>query len=247
MNPNGAVFLVTGAASGLGAASVAALTAAGAIPFGFDLHKSQLDERQSATGDVTNEGDVRVAIARALATFGRIDGLIACAGVAVSERAVTREGAAPLGSFVRALEVNVVGTFNVVRLVAETISQQEAPSEGSAGVIVMTSSIAAFDGQVGQAAYAASKGAIAAMTLPLAREFASFRVRVASIAPGLFDTPMLQGIPPEARLSLAGQPAYPKRFGRPDEFAALALHIVENEMINGETIRLDGGLRMAAR
>jgi NAD(P)-dependent dehydrogenase (short-subunit alcohol dehydrogenase family) len=156
--------------------------------------------------------------------------------------------ATPLDSFERALRVNVVGTFNAARLVGEAIARQGRPaSTESAGVIVMTSSVAAFDGQIGQAAYAASKGAVAALTLPLAREFATFGVRVASIAPGLFDTPMLAGLPEEARARLAEQPAFPKRLGRPEEFAALALHIIENEMINGETIRLDGAIRLPAR
>ena len=247
MNARGAAFLVTGASSGLGAACVRALQAAGAFPVGIDLRDPADRAHPFVRGDVTSETDVQSAIALAVREFGRIDGAIACAGIASSQRAVTKDGPQPLAPFERALHVNVVGTFNVVRLVGGAIAQRAEAGDGTAGVIVMTSSVAAFDGQIGQTAYAASKGAVAALTLPLAREFARFNVRVASIAPGLFDTPMLAGIPDEARASLAAQPPFPKRLGRPEEFAALVLHIIENEMINGETIRLDGALRMAAR
>jgi NAD(P)-dependent dehydrogenase (short-subunit alcohol dehydrogenase family) len=248
MDPRGAVFLVTGAASGLGAACVRALRDAGAVPVGVDVRDVSGASGLYLRADATSEPEMRNALASARDQCGRIDGLIACAGIAVSQRAVAKDGATPLDSFERALRINVLGTFNAARLVGEAIARQGRPNSGeSAGVIVMTSSVAAFDGQIGQSAYAASKGAVAALTLPLAREFASFNVRVASIAPGLFDTPMLAGLPEEARARLAEQPAFPKRLGRPEEFAALALHIIENEMINGETIRLDGAIRLPAR
>ncbi|ANP71509.1 SDR family NAD(P)-dependent oxidoreductase [Cryobacterium arcticum] len=208
-------------------------------------------------GDVTSEADVAAAVAEA-GTHGPLRIVVNCAGIAPAARAVGRQGAMPLGDFERVLRVNLLGTFNVVRLAAVAMQAVDpldpgavGPADGidggtpERGVIVNTASVAAFDGQIGQAAYAASKGGVAAMTLPLAREFARSLIRVMTIAPGLFDTPLLQGLPAEARASLGAQVPHPARLGNPAEYAALVRHIVENPMLNGETIRLDGGIRMA--
>lgn len=200
-------------------------------------------------GDVTSEADVQAAVAAATA-LGPLRIVVNCAGIAPAARTVGRDGPMPLADFDRALRVNLLGTFNVVRLAAAAMQATEpvgTPARGTSerGVIVNTASVAAFDGQIGQAAYAASKGGVAAMTLPLAREFARSLIRVVAIAPGLFDTPLLQGLPEEARESLGAQVPHPARLGDPAEFAALVRHIVQNPMLNGETIRLDGGIRMA--
>ncbi|MBX0299845.1 SDR family NAD(P)-dependent oxidoreductase [Cryobacterium sp. 1639] len=199
-------------------------------------------------GDVTSEADVQAAVAAA-AALGPVRIVVNCAGIAPAARTVGRDGPMPLADFERAVRVNLLGTFNVVRLAAAAMQATEpvgTPSRGTSerGVIVNTASVAAFDGQIGQAAYAASKGGVAAMTLPLAREFARSLIRVVAIAPGLFDTPLLQGLPEEARESLGAQVPHPARLGDPAEFAALVRHIVQNPMLNGETIRLDGGIRM---
>ncbi len=197
---------------------------------------------------MTDEASVRGAVSAALDAFGGLRGAINCAGIAIAERVLGREGPHPLDRFARVIGVNLIGTFNVIRLAAEAIARQEPAGEsGERGVIVNTASVAAFDGQIGQAAYAASKGGVAAMTLPIARELARNGIRVVTIAPGIFDTPMLAGLPESARQSLGQQVPFPPRLGRPEEFAALARHIVENEMLNGETIRLDGAIRMAPR
>ena len=204
-------------------------------------------------GDVTSEADVTAAVAAA-GTHGPLRIVVNCAGIAPAARAVGRQGPMPLADFERVLRVNLLGTFNVVRLAAAAMQAIEPVGAGAAGtadatpergVIVNTASVAAFDGQIGQAAYAASKGGVAAMTLPLAREFARSFIRVMTIAPGLFDTPLLQGLPAEARASLGAQVPHPARLGNPAEYAALVRHIVQNPMLNGETIRLDGGIRMA--
>lgn len=198
--------------------------------------------------DVTNEVDVRAAVDAARAAFGGLHGAINCAGVAIAERVVGRDGPHALDHFTRVVEVNLIGTFNVIRLVAAALTQNEPRTpDGERGVIVNTASVAAFDGQIGQAAYAASKGGVAAMTLPVARELARHGVRVMTIAPGLFDTPMLAGLPEPARQSLGEQVPFPSRLGAPEEYAALARHIVENGMLNGEVIRLDGAIRMAPK
>lgn len=198
-----------------------------------------------ATADVTDGESVKAAISDALARFGKIQAAICCAGVLHAERIVGRHGAASLEAFQRVIDINVNGTFNVVRLVAEAMSKGEpVEPDGERGVIIMTSSIAASDGQIGQAAYAASKGAVASMTLPLARDLGRFGIRVASIAPGVFDTPMMLAAPEKVRQPLWEQTIFPKRFGMPDEFAALALHVLENRMINGSVVRLDAALRM---
>ncbi|WP_130178910.1 SDR family NAD(P)-dependent oxidoreductase [Cryobacterium sp. SO1] len=259
MRIDGCSALVTGAASGLGLATARALHAAGAQVVLFDLPGSAGAERAAElngaifrSGDVTVEADVQAAV-DAAAALAALRVVVNCAGVAPAARAVGRQGPLPLADFELVLRVNLLGTFNVVRLAAAAMQATEplVAGDGTAagtperGVIVNTASVAAFDGQIGQAAYAASKGGVAAMTLPLAREFARSLIRVVTIAPGLFDTPLLQGLPAEARASLGAQVPHPARLGDPAEYAALVRHIVENPMLNGETIRLDGGIRLA--
>jgi NAD(P)-dependent dehydrogenase (short-subunit alcohol dehydrogenase family) len=197
--------------------------------------------------DATNSEQVEHAVAGTLGAFGGIHGAVCTAGVAVAERVLPRVGVQPLDHFGRVIAVNLVGTFNVVRLAASRMAANDPMPSGERGVIVMTASVAAFDGQIGQAAYSASKGGIVSMTLPLAREFARMGVRVMTIAPGTFDTPLLAGLPAAARESLAQQVPFPPRLGQPAEFAALVRHIIENEMLNGETIRLDGAIRMSPK
>ena len=197
--------------------------------------------------DVTDEESVKGAIDVALQDYGELHGAINCAGIASAEKVLGRQGPHSLGSFARVVEVNLVGTFNVVRLTAEAMARNEPTEDRERGVIVNTASVAAFDGQIGQVAYAASKGGVAAMTLPLARELARHGIRVMTIAPGIFDTPMMAGLPEAARESLGEQVLYPQRLGRPAEFEALVRHIVENRMLNGEVIRLDGAIRLAPR
>ncbi len=198
-------------------------------------------------GDVTREDQVQAAIETATKEFGRLDGLVNAAGIPAAERVLGREGVQPLDHFARVIQVNLVGTFNVIRLAAAAMATNPPSEGGERGVIVNTASVAAFDGQIGQAAYSASKGGIVAMTLPIAREFARIGVRVMTIAPGTFDTPLLAALPEAARLSLAQQVPFPPRLGRADEYAALVKHIFENEMLNGEVIRLDGAIRMAPK
>ncbi len=197
--------------------------------------------------DATSSEQVDGAIGEARSRFGAIHGVVCTAGIAVAERVLPREGVQPLEHFSRVIAINLLGTFNVVRLAASHMASNDPMPGGERGVIVMTASVAAFDGQIGQAAYAASKGGIVAMTLPLAREFARMGVRVMTIAPGTFDTPLLAGLPAAARESLAQQVPFPPRLGEPSEYAALVRHIIENQMLNGETIRLDGAIRMAPK
>ena len=214
---------------------------------GADLAKELGDGVRFCKTDVTDEAQVSAAIATAVHTFGGVHGAINCAGIATAERAVGKEGPQPLAHFAKVIGVNLIGTFNVIRLAAAQMMKQPAQPEEDRGVIVCTASVAAFDGQIGQVAYSASKGGVVAMTLPLAREFAQSQIRVCSIAPGIFDTPMLAGLPEAARDSLGKQTPYPARLGRPAEYAALARHIIENRMLNGEVIRLDGAIRLAPR
>ncbi len=197
--------------------------------------------------DVTDEAGVRRAVTETVDAFGSLAGAVNCAGIGPAERILGKAGPHSLETFTKVINVNLVGSFNVIRFAAEAIARGETGTEGERGVIINTASVAAFDGQIGQAAYSASKGGIVAMTLPIARELARFGIRVVTIAPGIFDTPLLAGIPEAARQSLGLQVPFPPRLGRPDEFSALAQHIVENDMLNGEVIRLDGALRMAAR
>jgi NAD(P)-dependent dehydrogenase (short-subunit alcohol dehydrogenase family) len=249
---HGCSALVTGAASGLGLATATALHDAGAAVVLLDLPGAPGDEIVAAlgsravfvAGDVTSAGDVHNAV-EAATGLGPLRIVVNCAGIAPGARTVGRDGPQPLGDFERVIRINLVGTYNVIRLAAAAMQATEpvGPTP-ERGVIVNTASVAAFEGQIGQAAYAASKGGIAAMTLPLAREFAKALIRVMTIAPGTFDTPMLHALPQEVRDSLGAQVPHPSRLGDPAEFAALVRHIVENPMLNGETIRLDGAIRM---
>jgi NAD(P)-dependent dehydrogenase (short-subunit alcohol dehydrogenase family) len=250
----GSTFLITGASSGLGAACAREFTAAGANVIICDVSErgSELARELGAAArfartDVTDEAAVSAAIDLAARDFGGVHGAINCAGVATAERVIGRDGPQPLANFARVIGVNLIGTFNVIRLVAARMMQRPVESGQDRGVIVCTASVAAFDGQIGQAAYAASKGGVAALTLPVAREFAQHQIRVMTIAPGIFDTPMLAGLPEAARESLGKQTPFPARLGRPAEYASLARHIVENQMLNGEVIRLDGAIRLAPR
>jgi NAD(P)-dependent dehydrogenase (short-subunit alcohol dehydrogenase family) len=249
------VFLVTGGASGLGAASARLLAGEGGFVVIADMSRTAGKAVAGELGaaarfaptDVTSEKDGQAAVDLALNAFGHLHGLVNCAGVAPSEKVVGRDGPHRLDAFAKAVNINLVGTFNMIRLAAAAIAKEAPGEDGERGVIVNTASIAAFDGQIGQAAYAASKGGIVSLTLPIARELARFAIRVVTIAPGVFETPMMAGFPQEVRDALARSVPFPARLGRPAEFAALVRHICENTMLNGETIRLDGALRMTAR
>lgn len=248
------VFLVTGTASGLGAATARALLDAGGKVLLVDrdaavaARAAELGDNACALlADITDEDAARRAVAGAVETFGALHGLVNCAGVVGSEKLLGRNGPHALDSFARIVAVNLIGTFNMLRLAAEAMAEGAADEGGERGVIVNTASIAAFDGQIGQAAYAASKGGVAALTLPAARELARHGIRVMTVAPGVFETPMMAGMSAELREALAAGVPFPPRLGRPEEFAALVRHIVENPMLNGEVIRLDGALRMAAK
>lgn len=248
-------FLVTGGSAGLGGATAERLHAAGANVVLVDLKAeagqalaARLGERaRFVQADVADEAAVEAAVEAAYDTFGGLHGAVNCAGIVLARRTLGREGPHDLESFARVLQVNVVGTFNVIRLAAARMATADPNSEGERGVIVNTASVAAFDGQIGQAAYSASKGAVVGMTLPLARELARVGIRVMTIAPGIFDTPMMASLPDAARASLGEQVPFPSRLGRPAEYAALVQHIVENPMLNGEVIRLDGAIRMAPK
>lgn len=249
------VFLVTGAGSGLGLASARELVRQGGRVVLLDINAEAGRAAADALGanarfiqaDITREDDGRAAVAMALDVFGGLHGLVNCAGIAPAEKILGRNAVHGLDSFRRTLEVNLIGSFNLLRLAAEAMAQGAPNTEGERGVIVNTASVAAFDGQIGQAAYAASKGGVAALTLSAARELARSGIRVMCIAPGIFETPMMAGMPQEVRDSLAAGVPFPPRLGRPEEYAALVRHIVENPMLNGEVIRLDGALRMAAK
>jgi len=247
--------LVTGGASGLGAACVRLLTQAGAKAViadfnsetGTALAKELGDSVRFAKTNVVEEADVQKAVQTVVDTFGGLHIAINCAGIGSAERVVGKEGPGSLATFTRVIQVNLIGTFNSIRLAATAMTANQPDEGGERGVIINTASVAAFDGQIGQAAYSASKGGVVSMTLPIARELARHGIRVMTIAPGLFDTPLLAGLPEPARISLGQQVPFPPRLGRPDEYAALAKHIIENEMLNGEVIRLDGAIRMQPR
>lgn len=249
------VALVTGGASGLGAATVRALTRRGAKVLIADRSADQGNALAAELGgsalfvqaDVTSEEQMKTAVARAKGELGGLHVAVGCAGIGTAGRVVGKHGLFPLDLFQLTINVNLVGMFNMLRVCAGAMTEN-APDEGNErGVVVMTASIAAFDGQIGQVAYSASKAGVAGMTLPVARELARFGVRVVTIAPGTFDTPMLANLPEEHRQALAADIPFPNRLGRPEEFAALAVHVAENSMLNGETIRLDGALRMAPK
>jgi 3-hydroxyacyl-CoA dehydrogenase / 3-hydroxy-2-methylbutyryl-CoA dehydrogenase len=248
-------FLVTGGASGLGRATVERLAASGARVVIADVNAeaghalaSRLGDRACfAKTDVTSEAEVRAAVRLAGDTFGELRGVVNAAGIAIARKVLDKEGAHPLDAFIRVLQVNLIGTFNVIRLAAEAMSTTSPTDSGERGVMVCTASVAAFEGQIGQAAYSASKGGVVGMTLPVARDLARYGIRVVTIAPGIFDTPLLAGLPEPARRSLGQQVPFPPRLGHPSEYAALAQHIIENEMLNGGVIRLDGALRMGPK
>jgi NAD(P)-dependent dehydrogenase (short-subunit alcohol dehydrogenase family) len=249
----GIAAIVTGGGSGLGRATAEALAAKGARVAVFDLNPAAAEAAARAiggaaiVGDVADEASASAAIAKAEAAHGAARVLVNCAGIGVAKRVAGREGPHPLADFDKVIRVNLIGTFNMIRLAAASMAKLEPLEGGERGVIISTASIAAYDGQIGQAAYSASKGGVVAMTLPIARELAQMGVRVNAIAPGIFLTPMLLGLSQAAQDSLGAAVPFPQRLGQPAEFAALAVHIAENGYINGETIRIDGALRMAPR
>lgn len=255
MNLKNAVALVTGGGSGLGEATAREFAKNGARVAILDLPNSpgaKVAESLGEAGlfvaaDVSSGEQVEQAVGQAVSHFGAIHILVNCAGIGRAMRTVTKDGPHPLDLFTKVLAVNLIGTFNAIRLAAARMTGNEANADGERGVIVNTASVAAFDGQIGQAAYSASKGGVVGMTLPIARDLAGRGVRVCTIAPGTFETPMLAGLRDENRKVLEAQIPFPSRLGRPSEYAALARHIVENPMLNGETIRLDGALRMPPR
>lgn len=252
MQISGNTFLVSGGASGLGGATSRLLAESGANVVIADINKDKGAALAAELGantrfvecNVTDEDSVKAAVAAAVSSFGALNGLVNCAGIGTGEKTVGKDGPHSLDKFKRVIEVNLIGTFNVIRLAAAQMSSQQPNASGERGVIVNTASIAAFDGQIGQAAYSASKGGIVGMTLPIARDLARTGIRVVTIAPGLFDTPLLAGLPEDVKTALGSQVPFPPRLGAPAEYAALAKHIIENEMLNGEVIRLDGALRM---
>jgi NAD(P)-dependent dehydrogenase (short-subunit alcohol dehydrogenase family) len=254
MQIDASAAIVTGAASGLGLATARMLALLGARVALLDIDAARVAEAAADLGaghaiglpcDVGDAASAEDAVGRAVAAHGRPRILVSCAGIATGKRIVGRDGPMPLAEFERVIRVNLIGTFNLLRLVAAAMTQLEPDAQGERGAIVNTASIAAFDGQIGQAAYAASKGGVAALTLPAARELARHGIRVVTIAPGIFETPMLRGLPADVQQALGSSVPFPQRLGRPDEYAALVRHILENPMLNGETIRLDGALRMA--
>ena len=248
-------FLITGGASGLGEGTARRLAGLGANVVIADVNEAagqalakELGARAAfAATDVTSADSAQAAVDIALAKFGALHGLVNCAGILGASRIVGRDGPHDLALFQKVIQVNLVGTFNMLRLAAAAMSKNEPNPGGERGVIVNTASISAFEGQIGQAAYAASKGGVAALTLPAARELSRFGIRVVAIAPGIFETAMMQNAPDAVRNSLAEQAAFPPRFGRPDEFAQFVQHAIENPMLNGSVLRLDGAVRMAAK
>jgi NAD(P)-dependent dehydrogenase (short-subunit alcohol dehydrogenase family) len=255
MQLTSSTFIITGGSSGLGAATVRRFHAAGARVVIADVDtdrglalQAELGERVAfLTTDVTSEADAQAAVELAERRFEGLNGLVNCAGIGPAERVVGKKGPHRLETFTRVVTINLIGAFIMIRLAAAAMAKVTPAATGERGVIINTASVATWEGQVGQAAYAASKGGIVAMTLPIARELSASGIRVCTIAPGIFATPMLAGLPPEVQESLGKSVPFPPRLGRPEEYASLAQHIVENEMLNGETIRLDGALRMSAR
>ena len=250
MNIAGLGAIVTGGGSGLGEASAIRLAKAGAKVAIIDMNAdaaAQVAARiggLALPGDVTDEATMMAALEQAQAAHGPCRALVNCAGIGVAKRVVGRDGPMPLAEFTRVIHVNLIGTFNMMRLAGAQMSKAPPLEDGERGVIISTASVAAFEGQIGQAAYAASKGGITALTLPVAREFAAFGIRVLTIAPGLFHTPLLSALPEEAQKSLGDSIPYPRRLGAPEEFASLVAHMVENRFLNGEVVRLDGALRL---
>ena len=254
MEIKNSTFIVTGGASGLGAATASTIVSAGGNVVIADVNADagntlakELGRARFIRTDVTAEADGQAAVALALKEFGGLQGLVNCAGIGGAEKTLGREGPHSLANFTRIITINLIGTFNMIRLAADAMSKGQPNAGGERGVIVNTASVAAYDGQIGQAAYSASKGGIVGMTLPIARDLSRSGIRVMTIAPGIFLTPMLLGLPKEAQDSLGKMVPFPPRLGRPAEYAALARHIIENEMLNGEVIRLDGAIRMAPK
>ena len=255
MQLKGSTFIVTGGASGLGEGTVKMLASNGANVVIADLQADKGQALAASLGaqarfikcDVTTEADGQAAVDLALKEFGGLQGLVNCAGIAIGEKTVGKNGPHALASFTKVITINLVGSFNMIRLAATAMTKGTPNASGERGVIVSTASVAAYDGQIGQAAYSASKGGIVGMALPIARDLARDGIRVCTIAPGIFWTPLLGAMPQEVQDSLAKQVPFPSRFGRPDEYAAMVKTIAENEMLNGETIRLDGAIRMAPK
>lgn len=255
MDINGNSFFVTGGGSGLGAATARRLAGAGARVALADVDDGGAQSLARELGkaavavrtDVTDEDSVEGALGEAAETLGGLRGVVNCAGVGPAAKVLGRKGVHSLDKFAQTVNVNLVGTFNVIRLAARLMAENEPDEAGERGVMVNTASVAAYDGQIGQAAYSASKGGVVGMTLPIARELAEHGIRVMTIAPGIFETPMLAALPEEAKESLGKQVPFPSRLGQPAEYADLVAHIVENQMLNGEVIRLDGAIRMAPR
>jgi NAD(P)-dependent dehydrogenase (short-subunit alcohol dehydrogenase family) len=255
MQIKGSTFIVTGGASGLGEGTVRMLTANGASVMIADLQVDRGEAIAKELGakvrcvkcDVTSEADGQAAVDAALRSFGGLQGLVNCAGIAIAERTVKKEGPHALASFARVIGINLIGTFNMIRLAAVAMAKGQPNAAGERGVIVNTASVAAYDGQIGQAAYSASKGGVVGMTLPIARDLSRDAIRVCTIAPGIFETPMLLGMPKDVQDALAKQVPFPPRLGKPSDYAQLVRSIVENEMLNGEVIRLDGAIRMAPK
>jgi NAD(P)-dependent dehydrogenase (short-subunit alcohol dehydrogenase family) len=253
MQIRNSIFLVTGGASGLGAATARMAAEGGGKVVIADMQQDAGEKLAKELGgrfvktDVTAEADGKAAVAAAIKELGGLHVLVNCAGIAIAERTIGKEAPHDLARFARVVNVNLIGTFNMIRLAAEAMAKAGPNASGERGVIVNTASVAAFDGQIGQAAYAASKAGVVGITLPIARDLSRNGIRVCTIAPGLFETPMLAGLPKEAQESLGKQVPFPSRLGRPVEYAHLVKSIVENEMLNGETIRLDGAIRMAPK
>jgi NAD(P)-dependent dehydrogenase (short-subunit alcohol dehydrogenase family) len=247
------IFLITGGASGLGEATARMAAENGGKVMLADMQAELGEKLARELGarfikcDVTAEADGKAAVAQTLKEFGGVQVLVNCAGIALAERTLGKEAPHDLARFARVIQVNLIGTFNMIRLTADAMAKAGPNAAGERGVIINTASVAAYDGQIGQAAYAASKGGVVGMTLPIARDLSRNGIRVCTIAPGLFETPMMKGLPKEAQESLGRQVPFPSRLGRPAEYAQLARAIIENEMLNGETIRLDGAIRMAPK
>jgi NAD(P)-dependent dehydrogenase (short-subunit alcohol dehydrogenase family) len=253
MNPSGHIAIVTGGGSGLGEATARALAAKGAKVAVLDVGLENAERVAADIGgiavkcDVSSAEGAEAAVAEVAKRLGEPRILVNCAGIAIGAKTLGKDGPHPLDSYRKVIEVNLIGTFNMIRLVADRTQKLEPLESGERGVIVNTASVAAFDGQIGQAAYSSSKGGVVGMTLPVARDLARSGIRVVTIAPGIFKTPMMAGMPQEVQDSLGAAVPFPSRLGEPSEYAALALHIVENQMLNGETIRLDGAIRMAPK
>ncbi len=255
MDINNKVFLIGGGASGLGYATAKMIVNNNGKVIILDINDTAGKNAENLLGDrslfiktdITNENDVQHGIDKGITKFGSLNGLINCAGIGPAKRVLGRKGIHSLDYFSKVININLIGTFNLLRLAAAKIELNTPEDSGERGVIINTASVAAYDGQIGQAAYSASKGGVVSMTLPVAREFARVGIRVLTIAPGIFETPMLENLPKDVIDSLGEQVPFPSRLGKPEEYAALAKHIIENQMLNGETIRLDGSIRMSSK